>query len=211
MSNIIPFIRVKDVLNINEPQFSFKKILEKVLEHNFKLYVMAEYSPGHPDWTEVPFETIKITYIYEKESFWTETAERYGHENLDPEEWAIATGNITNIWIKTEEKATFAQLFSSSNANHKPKTLSSETEIRILQILVDVLATEIEEKCTHSDFLKLDKGSKKISQTAVADFIQTKSSFFFHDVENGKLPTGFGDRSIKDTLGAARRKIKNLA
>lgn len=208
MSTVIPYIRIKDVLNIDEPQFAFKKILEKVLDTNFKIYVMAEWSPGVPDWVEVPFETIKITYIYDKSSFWTEKSERYGGENLDPEEFAIATGNITNTWIKTEDQTAFKNLFHLSQ---KQKTLSTDTEVRILQVLVDVLATELEEKCTYSDFLKTEKDSRKISLTAVADHIQKKSSSYFYDVSDGNLPQGFKDRSIRDTLSAARKKIKNLA
>lgn len=198
----LDYIKVKDVVDISLPGYTFNSILGKLIGSGIKVYVISEFGPGNLEWTEVDDKTIETTYLYGYQSFWNEHSERYGLENIAPDELAIAKGNIQNIWINISDTQNFKKLFKDES---KSKTVSDNNQLRILEVIVDVLATELEEKCTVSALLKNSQDSRKLSAAAVIDHIRNNSARYFTDCENGELPYGFKDRSILEVISKARK------
>ena len=199
----IKFIKVCEVVDTTDAQYSFRKILEKVLSSEINLYVLEEWAPAIFEWGVVDKDTIKKTYLGERDSFYHERFERYGPDSaLSPEDWAVIKGNISNIWLSKDQVTAFKALFKKSES----KNSSLETQIQILEVIVKVLSTDIENTAL-SPLLRTEKDSKKISAKELVKVISEKSSAYFDNAEDGELPRGFGDRLIQDTFSQARKKI----
>ena len=196
----LEYIKVADVIDIKDPSNSFREILKRAIERDFKIFVIAELMPGIFEFVPVDSNTIEATFFLEKEHFYSEAFRRYGGEDLDQEDIAIVNGNINTIWIHESDRLRIGR----HPKKDESKNSSDQTKIQILEVLVKVLSDEVEGMAL-SSLLRPEKDKKVLSAISVVDRIRGQASKYFDGATDGELPHGFGERSIQDILSSARK------